>query len=105
MDQSANKLALVEPSNFNFNTETFDTNVFQNKTEIIIKDFGHCDILDQPYNNYMHTSFSEGNEDRDILPMYKSKIVEMINLFINNNLNEETLNATFSDSGISYSIE
>ena len=30
MDQSANKLALVEPSNFNFNIETFDTNVFQN---------------------------------------------------------------------------
>ena len=30
MDQSANKLALVEPSSFNFNIETFDTNVFQN---------------------------------------------------------------------------
>ena len=30
MDQSANKLALVEPSNFNFNIETFDSNVFQN---------------------------------------------------------------------------
>jgi len=30
LDQSANKLALVEPSNFNFNIETFDTNVFQN---------------------------------------------------------------------------
>ena len=30
MDQSANKLALVEPSNFNFNIETFETNVFQN---------------------------------------------------------------------------
>ncbi len=30
MDQSTNKLALVEPSNFNFNIETFDTNVFQN---------------------------------------------------------------------------
>ena len=29
MDQSANKLALVEPSNFNFNIETFETNVFQ----------------------------------------------------------------------------
>ncbi len=82
-----------------------DTNVFQNKTEIVIKDFGHCDILDQPYNNYMHTSFSEGNEDRDLLPLYKTKIVEMINLFINDNLNEETLNATFSDSSISYSIE
>ena len=33
MDQSANKLALVEPSNFNFNTETFDTNVFQNDVQ------------------------------------------------------------------------
>ena len=30
MDQSANKLALVEPSNFDFNIETFDSNVFQN---------------------------------------------------------------------------
>ena len=30
MDQSANKLALVEPSNFNFNVETFDSNIFQN---------------------------------------------------------------------------
>ena len=30
MDQSANKLALVEPSNFSFNIETFDSNVFQN---------------------------------------------------------------------------
>ena len=33
MDQSANKLALVEPSNFNFNIETFETNVFQNDIE------------------------------------------------------------------------
>ena len=33
MDQSANKLALVEPSNFNFNIETFDTNVFQNNVQ------------------------------------------------------------------------
>ena len=30
MDQSANKLALVEPSNFNFNIDTFDSNIFQN---------------------------------------------------------------------------
>jgi hypothetical protein len=30
LDQSANKLALVEPSNFSFNTETFETNIFQN---------------------------------------------------------------------------
>ena len=82
-----------------------DTGVFQNKTEIIIKDFGHCDILDQPYNNYMHTSFSEGNDNRDLIPLYKTKVVEIINLFINDNLNEETLNSTLVDSGIEYSIE
>ena len=43
MDQSANKLALVEPSNFNFNIETFDTNVFQNDIQFnkqkIIEEF------------------------------------------------------------------
>lgn len=82
-----------------------DTDVFKNKTELVIKDFGHCDILDQPYNNYMHTSFSEGNENRELLPLYKSKLVEIINLFINNNLNEETLNSTLVDAGIEYSIE
>tara|TARA_B100000287_G_scaffold71469_1_gene62976 strand:+ start:5761 stop:6492 length:732 start_codon:yes stop_codon:yes gene_type:complete len=82
-----------------------DTDVFQNKTELIIKDFGHCDILDQPYNNYMHTSFSEGNENRELLPLYKTKLVEIVNLFINNNLNEDTLNSTLVESGIEYSIE
>jgi len=30
LDQSTNQLALVEPSNFSFNIETFDSNVFQN---------------------------------------------------------------------------
>lgn len=81
-----------------------DTDVFQNKTELTIKDFGHCDILDQPYNNYMHTSFAEGNENRELLPLYKTKLVEIINLFINNNLNEDTLNSTLLDSGIKYTI-
>ena len=33
MDQSANKLALVEPSNFNFNIETFNSNIFQNDSQ------------------------------------------------------------------------
>ena len=43
MDQSANKLALVEPSNFNFNIETFDSNIFQNDIQFnkqkIFKEF------------------------------------------------------------------
>ncbi len=82
-----------------------DTNIFQNKTEITLKDFGHCDILDQPYNNYMHESFSEGNDNRELLPVYKTQLVEIINLFINNNLNEETLNNTLLDTNIEYTIE
>ena len=38
MDQSANKLALVEPSYFNFNIETSDTNIFQNDFQFNKKD-------------------------------------------------------------------
>ena len=45
MDQSANKLALVEPSNFNFNIQTFDTNVFQNDVQ-----FNKQKILEE-FNN------------------------------------------------------
>ena len=82
-----------------------DTDVFKNKTEIVIKDFGHCDILDQPYNDYMHGSFSEGNENRELVPIYKSKIVEIIKLFMYNELSEENLNKTFADTDINYSIE
>ena len=49
MDQSANKLALVEPSNFNFNTETFDTNVFQNDVQ-----FNKLKIFDE-FDNFIST--------------------------------------------------
>ncbi len=38
MDQSANKLALVEPSYFNFNIETSDTNTFQSDFQFNKKD-------------------------------------------------------------------
>ena len=49
MDQSANKLALVEPSNFNFNTETFDTNVFQNDIQ-----FNKLKIFEE-FDNFIST--------------------------------------------------
>ena len=49
MDQSANKLALVEPSNFNFNTETFDTNVFQNDVQ-----FNKLKIFEE-FDNFVST--------------------------------------------------
>ena len=81
-----------------------DTDVFKNKTEIVIKDFGHCDILDQPYNDYMHGSFSEGNENRELVPIYKSKIVDIIKLFMYNELSEENVakyfNKNFSITGM-----
>ena len=49
MDQSANKLALVEPSSFNFNIETFDTNVFQNDIQ-----FNKLKIFEE-FNNFIST--------------------------------------------------
>jgi len=82
-----------------------DTDVFRNKTEITIKDFGHCDILDQPYNDYMHGSFSEGVKNRELIPLYKTKLVDIINLFINDKLNDENLNKTFTDTEIEYLVE
>ena len=49
MDQSANKLALVEPSNFNFNTETFETNIFQNDIQ-----FNKLKIFEE-FDNFIST--------------------------------------------------
>ena len=49
MDQSANKLALVEPSNFNFNLETFDTNVFQNNIQ-----FNKLKVFEE-FDNFIST--------------------------------------------------
>ena len=49
MDQSANKLALVEPSNFNFNVQTFDTNVFQNDVQ-----FNKLKIFEE-FDNFIST--------------------------------------------------
>ena len=49
MDQSANKLALVEPSNFNFNIQTFDTNVFQKDVQ-----FNKLKIFEE-FDNFIST--------------------------------------------------
>ena len=49
MDQSANKLALVEPSNFNFNIETLDTNVFQDDVQ-----FNKLKIFEE-FDNFIST--------------------------------------------------
>jgi len=49
LDQSAKKLALVEPSNFNFNIQTFDTNVFQNDVQ-----FNKLKIFEE-FDNFIST--------------------------------------------------
>ena len=85
MDQSANKLALVEPSYFNFNIETSDTNIFQSDFQFnkkdIFKEFDDLinsldknkikfDILESPkntpdsiYPNNWVVTFEDGTYD------------------------------------------
>ena len=56
-----------------------------NITNIEIKQYGHCDILDTAFSNIMHNSFAEGNDDRNSLNEYRLLINELITLFINDN--------------------
>ena len=42
-----------------------------NVTNIEVKNFGHCDILDTAFSNIMHNSVAEGNNERDSLNKYK----------------------------------
>ena len=56
-----------------------------NITNIEIKQYGHCDILDIAFSNIMHNSFAEGNDDRNSLNEYRLLLNELITLFINDN--------------------
>lgn len=56
-----------------------------NITNIEIKNYGHCDILDTAFSNMMHNSFAEGNDNRNSLNEYKLLLNELIILFINDN--------------------
>ena len=48
------------------------------------KDYGHSDILDSMYSDFMHSTVSKGNEDRSEEEMYKYYIwiLEQINNFV-----------------------
>ena len=81
-----------------------DTDKLTSKTVITLKDFGHCDILDQPYSDYMHETFAKGISDRKKANVYRKKVVELIELFIAGNLNDYTVNATLSAVDIEYTI-
>ena len=54
-------------------------------TNIEIKEYGHCDILDTAFSNIMHNTFAEGNYDRNSLNEYRLLLNELITLFINDN--------------------
>ena len=55
-----------------------------NITKISVKDYGHCDILDTAFSNFMHNTIAEGNENRETLDNYKNFIVYLIDCYINN---------------------
>ena len=64
---------------------------FKSYTQINFKDTGHCDILDDPYSNFMNNNLAEGLEDREKVLDYQKSIVNIINLYTADNLNNETV--------------
>lgn len=76
-----------------------------NITNIEIKKYGHCDILDTAFSNMMHNSFAEGNNDRNSLNEYKLLLNELIISFINENeINDELLEYHNKKFNIDYTI-
>jgi hypothetical protein len=76
-----------------------------NITNIKIKEYGHCDILDTAFSNIMHNSFAEGNDDRNSLNEYKLLLNELITLFINDNeITNEILEDHYKKFDIEYII-
>ena len=60
---------------------------FENKQCIIAKEFGHSDILDYPWGNIMHQTFSEGldNRDQSKIDDYHEWLTTVIAEYINTN--------------------
>ena len=67
-----------------------------NYTNIEISDYGHCDILDTAFSNFMHNTVAKGGEDRNSINEYKNFIIHLINCYVNdislNNNNFESFN-------------
>ena len=42
--------------------------------------FGHFDILDTDWSNFMHNTLAKGTEDRNSINEYKDFIIHLINL-------------------------
>ena len=88
---------------FAMETKKICTN--SNITNINIKNYGHCDILDTAFSNIMHNSFAEGNDDRNSLSEYRLLLNELIILFINDiEFTNELLENHNEKFNIEYSI-
>lgn len=53
-------------------------------TQIEVKEFGHCDILDTAFSNIMHNTFAEGVDDRSKINDYKNFLFSLIHNYIQN---------------------
>ena len=60
---------------------------FKNKQCIIAKEFGHSDVLDYPWGNLMHQTFSEGlnNRDESKIDNYHEWLSTVISEYISTN--------------------
>ena len=86
------------------------TNLFQNCesteiTKIKVENYGHCDILDTAFSNIMHSSFAEGNNDRNSLNKYRELLLYLIDNYINETSNSLDSKIIKEQFGIELSIE
>ena len=79
-------------------------NNFKKYTEINFIDAGHCDILDNPYSDFMNKNLAEGLDERDSVNSYQKCIVDLINLFSYDKLNNETINVIYDKYEFKYEL-
>lgn len=63
---------------------SMDTKDFTNLSKVEVHGAGHCDILDTSFSNFMHNSLAEGLNNRDLLPVYKDFMVDLMDCYIRN---------------------
>ena len=77
-----------------------DTSKFNKITNVNLKDYGHCDILDEPFSNFMHNTVAEGCDDRTSITIYQDFIVDIVDNFIKNDDLDQLI-----DYNINYKIK
>jgi hypothetical protein len=78
---------------------SMDSSKFSQITKVSITDYGHCDILDEPFANFMHNTVAEGSDDRSIIDKYKYFLIDLIDCY----LREDNI-TNLQDYSIQYTI-